>query len=78
MMLDLGQFRARPGASRRRYGKDGHGRQVYQALHEQRCIHDHVIGVGELFTITTATSGVTGIVGTNQPLCGDCRKVVLR
>jgi hypothetical protein len=70
--------RGRPAATRRRYGKDGTGRQVYQALVEIIDGADHVIGVGELFTITTRTSGVTGRVQSNVPLCGDCRKVVLR
>jgi hypothetical protein len=50
---------------------------TYQALHEHWCLNDHVIGVGELFTITTSTSGVTGKVRSNAPLCRDCRKIVL-
>lgn len=66
-MIDYSRYRARPGASRRRYGKDGTGRQVYQALHEIMDANDHVVGVGELFTVSD-----------NRPLCGDCRQVVLR
>lgn len=72
------QRHARPTASRRRYGKDANGRQVYQALQELWCGNDHVIGVYEVFTVTTRTSGITGVVQSNVPLCGDCRKVVLQ
>jgi hypothetical protein len=70
--------RGRPTATRRRYGRDATGRQCYQALQELQCANGHVIAAGEVFTVTTRTSGVTDKVQSNVPLCGDCREVVLR
>lgn len=56
----------RPGATRRRYTRDKDGRVVYEALHELRDADDHVIAVGELFTVTATAAR-----------CLDCRSVRL-
>lgn len=70
MDLDLMQepVTERPGATRRRYGRTATGQVTWQALQELRDREDHVIGVGELFTVHGWPQ---------QPACSDCVPVVL-
>lgn len=57
----------RKAPTRRKYGRDRAGRQVFQAILEVLDRDGHVIGIGELFTV--AARGTGGTV----PVCRDCR-----
>lgn len=55
--------------TRRVYGRAEGGRIVYEALRELTDRRGHVIGVGELFTLSPRGAGRGGI----DPACHECK-----